>query len=66
MNQNENDVALPEGAQLGGVDVLKVLNRVISENQDENGYMVVLGNGETKFVTDDEFAELAPAVGGTE
>lgn len=58
MNQNLNKVDLPEGATYNGQEILKVLNRVISDNDDENGFVILTGDGEKTFITDDEFADL--------
>lgn len=59
MNQNLNKVELPEGATYNGQEILKVLSRVISDNEAEDGYVILTGDGEKTFITDDEFADLS-------
>lgn len=61
MRHNLNDVELPEGARYADQEVLKVLNRVVSDEDSENGYMLLLGNGDKQFVTDEEFDALGEA-----
>lgn len=50
MNQNANVVKLPKGATHKGKEILKVLHVSISDNDKENGYMVVNEDGDKVFM----------------
>lgn len=57
MIQNINDVSIPAGTKHEGVEVLKVLSRVVGDSDADTGYNLLLGDGEKVFVTDEQFME---------